>query len=418
MISQLIKIVLISSIVFPELCAGRANVCLDLNDILSLNWMPATLLQKVGADVYDTDVANKTFNGIDNRMEVMDGTIDDALTTMTFHRSMLNQYHCTKYVANQIVSEMSKTAFERRSGGSDPENVENDVTHKDKIKSSLLSDQGSSSYEDWLRKSATLDDLYRHHHSINNLMDTDLQSAKDNAVNTDKNQQISTKFDHQYHGDYIATHGAFLQPTIYHTSEVEQSYSKSDKIADIFEIALTALAYLSFGMFIVHLMMCISAVSNQQTTTANTRIVALNLSPAEINADEYEPHGTVTDSMESDEFKFRSIKEPNNSTPSTSETPNELARKILSIFDSALGAPKDKGQCFRYALCNATKYSRFINGKGKLFMGWWSFGVSWLSEKLTHNFVSKLEGLQAIIFGLGKANCKSVYPCMFVKDKQ
>lgn len=48
-------------------------------------------------------------------------------------------------------------------------------------------------------RSATLDDLYRHHHSINNLMDTDLQSAKDNVVNTDKNQQISTKFDNEYH---------------------------------------------------------------------------------------------------------------------------------------------------------------------------------------------------------------------------
>lgn len=47
-----------------------------------------------------------------------------------------------------------------------------------------------------------------------------------------------------------------------------------------------------------------------------------------------------------------------------------------------------------------------------------SFGVSWLSEKLTNRFVSKLESLQAIIFGLGKANCNSVYPCMFLKDKQ
>lgn len=86
MISQLIKIVLISSIVCSKLCVGRANVCLDLNDILSLNWMPATLLQKVGADVYDATVTNKTINGIDNRMGVMDGTIQDALTTMTFHR--------------------------------------------------------------------------------------------------------------------------------------------------------------------------------------------------------------------------------------------------------------------------------------------------------------------------------------------
>lgn len=64
---------------------------------------------------------------------------------------MLNRYHCTKYVANQIVSEMSKTAFERRSGGSDQVNLENEVAQKDKIKTSLL-DQGSSSYEDWLRK--------------------------------------------------------------------------------------------------------------------------------------------------------------------------------------------------------------------------------------------------------------------------
>lgn len=41
-------------------------------------------------------------------------------------------------------------------------------------------------------------------------------------------------------------------------SHSEHSSSKEHDLSDLFDIALTALAYLSFGMFVIHVIMCIS----------------------------------------------------------------------------------------------------------------------------------------------------------------
>lgn len=116
-------------------CKALGNVCLDVNDILSTNWMPGTLLEKIGSDdVIDRD--NKT-------VEILDGSISNALQTMNFHRSMMNQFMCRSYVANQIASEITKkTAFKRRIGEEQTEGVRNQ----------LMSDEGSAGYETWLRK--------------------------------------------------------------------------------------------------------------------------------------------------------------------------------------------------------------------------------------------------------------------------
>lgn len=49
------------------------------------------------------------------------------------------------------------------------------------------------------------------------------------------------------------------QPPKYHVyHEESHSSSKEHDLSDLFEIALTALAYLSFGLFIIHVCMCIS----------------------------------------------------------------------------------------------------------------------------------------------------------------
>lgn len=44
----------------------------------------------------------------------------------------------------------------------------------------------------------------------------------------------------------------------HHHHNKSPSYSKEKDLADLFEIALTALAFLSFGMFIINVVMCIS----------------------------------------------------------------------------------------------------------------------------------------------------------------
>lgn len=114
-------------------CNALANVCLDVNDILSTNWMPGTLLEKIEND--DVIVS-------DNKTEILDGSIRNALQTMNFHRSMMNQFMCRSYVANQIATEITKKTFKRRIGEEQTETSPKQ----------LMSDEGSTSYETWLRK--------------------------------------------------------------------------------------------------------------------------------------------------------------------------------------------------------------------------------------------------------------------------
>lgn len=68
-------------------------------------------------------------------------------------------------------------------------------------------------------------------------------------------------------GSYPNTHGEHIVVEDYgnhgggghdHSPKYHGGSKDKDKLADLFDIALTALAYLSFGMFIIQVIMCIS----------------------------------------------------------------------------------------------------------------------------------------------------------------
>ncbi|KAJ8976804.1 hypothetical protein NQ317_018463 [Molorchus minor] len=86
-------------------------------------------------------------------------------------------------------------------------------------------------------------------------------------------ETIVTIMSHLSYGGVQAVHE---QEHAYHSyppkyqGHHEESYSsKEHDLADLFDVALTALAFLSFGMFIVHIIMCISAAHKSTTTSAN-----------------------------------------------------------------------------------------------------------------------------------------------------
>lgn len=84
-----------------------------------------------------------------------------------------------------------------------------------------------------------------------------------------------------YHGDPPKYHG-----------QHESSYGGKDHdLSDLFDIALTALAFLSFGLFIVHVVMCISAaVSSQLSIIFKSRLIkALNISLYRITVPQLQP---------------------------------------------------------------------------------------------------------------------------------
>ncbi|XP_050300185.1 uncharacterized protein LOC126738755 [Anthonomus grandis grandis] len=409
--------------------AAFENVCVNLNDILSPKWMPATVFDKVVPRTHDYQDLNGTVNDFDKEA-TLDGSIEQAMKTMSFHRSMINQYLCRNYVANQIVAEVSKKSFHKRMGeelGMDEPNIK----ERETLKNNMLTDQGLASYEDWLRKSATLNDIYRNHNKRADMSDENLEDIRKTDIHeNDKISAISTKHDHDYHvltdsADYIiydsgghhnyySNHPpAHYPPKTYYQSYKKPSYNKGEKLADLFELALTTLAFLSFGMFLLHLLMSISVVSNNMTTTVSTRIVKFNAAPAAVNAESYETgYGLDTESplADSGEYrKFRSIQDTITDINPDNTISNEMAKRTLKIFSAAIDIDKDRGACLQNALCNASTYSRHVQGRNKLYMGLLSFGTSWLAENLSNQFVSKIQALQASLLGLGLANCDRIY---------
>nr|XP_022909414.1 uncharacterized protein LOC111420619 [Onthophagus taurus] len=388
---------------------------IDVDDILSDDLMPGNLLMLENANRSDTK---------DN---ITTGSLNDAMSTMDFHRSKMNEYLCRNYLAEQIVQDMTIPTFSRRSS-----------TTPLNSKESLMIDEGSKSYKDWLSKSATLEDIYRHYNTQSN----PTQSRRNDEVrNEEENEEYDTHvtnyvYEHPAkHTTYnlygsgsgygLATPSLSYYPSIlngnsnygtvsvhsYDSNHANQNYSpkynKEKDVTDLFDIALTALAYLSFGMFIVHVVMCIAAVTNNTTTVVT--MMPMSMGP--------EPTGEVEEAVRiKDNLNFRHKRQVQSDI-----NINELARKILTSIEAALVANEDKGSCLRLQLCENNKYSRGLNDNGKLWIPVWSLGMSWLSGKLIKNVpaaTSMLDGLKASILGLGKANCDRIYKDCNLHDER
>ncbi|CAH1994998.1 unnamed protein product [Acanthoscelides obtectus] len=125
---------------------------IDVNDILSEDLMPTSLL------IWENPEKARKFKN-DSASEVTkfksDGRLTNAMETMGFHRTMMNQYLCRSYIADRIVSNMTLTRIKRRMGHSSGEQANfTDVENKaaSLIKNNLMNDEGSSGYQDWLLK--------------------------------------------------------------------------------------------------------------------------------------------------------------------------------------------------------------------------------------------------------------------------
>ncbi|XP_050512971.1 uncharacterized protein LOC126888653 [Diabrotica virgifera virgifera] len=335
-----------------------------LDDILSEDYMPTTLLMLENPKIirkYENSTADSK---IDKTILGLDGSLGKAMETMDFHRSMMNQYMCRSFVAEQIVANMSTSRVKRRMGHVTSGVGESSSPQTD-ISKNLIYDEGSSGYQDWLSKSATLEDIYRHYDNpqdrIDVVEDVDDGNPEDfeegyNVEDINK-QETKAALNHRHEETYYSAAGypgpsysnsygppnyspssygqqsynppnynqptysqpSYNQPTYggspdyhqntgggggyqqhqpeshgsyephfpepeYHNSppapkyHVYNYYSKDKDLSDLFEIALTGLAFLAFKMFIVHVIMCIASTTTTNTTTT-TVAMAMSMSP-------------------------------------------------------------------------------------------------------------------------------------------
>ncbi|XP_058816082.1 uncharacterized protein LOC131679387 [Topomyia yanbarensis] len=333
----------------------------------------------------------------------------------------------------------------------------NNLVSKDR----MLYDQGSSGYKDWLSKSSTLDDIYRNYLSPSlsaNSSDHQPQSHRANASPTSNPRTSEDEYfdegvitgyavqqpDPQpgYHSSYNHYRNPYQypsqQPPIYgpqpaasknfHQHELlqgeasydsargdysyhpaiefeEKSVSKGLGLKDLFDIALTTLAFLSFGMFILQVIMCITMTK----TDANMMMIPVDGGGGELEG------GTE------EEVRRRTARSLPMSDGARLGEINAIARKVLDSMDAAVFAMQDEGQCAQKTICEGNRFSRELKFTRRYWMAVWNLGVSWLTGNMVEEEARPgtiLGCLRAMMIGLGGGDCDKSYNCSKEQARQ
>lgn len=171
------------------------------------------------------------------------------------------------------------------------------------------------------------------------------------------------------------------------------SEMKAVNLKDIFEIALTTLAFLSFGMFIVQVIMCISMAKHNDQTV---------MLPMEMTADGGE--------VEAAEMEVRVKRSVNHIDPNIQQI-NEISRRALRSFEAFVIAKHDNGECLKRFICENNKFSRKTVDLQKYLIPLLGLSLSWVSNKINDQpITANLDNLQASIIGIGNGSCTR-YKC-------
>lgn len=169
---------------------------------------------------------------------------------------------------------------------------------------------------------------------------------------------------------------------------------KSIGIKDLFDIALTTLAFLSFGMFIIQVIMCITMAKGQDSSV---------MLPMEMTADGGE--------VEAAELEVRVKRAIRDHSPDNIKQINDISKRTLQSIEAFVQAKDDRGQCLKKFICENNKFSRTALDIQKYTIPIFGISLSYLSNKL-NNFpiTANLDHIQASLVGLGNGNC-SMFKC-------
>lgn len=136
---------------------------LSFDDILNENLMPAALMLIERKD--SSTWRNLSSEKLDNEFECVtkekikeDGGFPNALHSMLFHRKMINEFLCSKFVAEKILEDIQPTQMKKRLGlavksSSEIESMKNNsLSAHNTVTKRMLFDEGSYQYKNWLAK--------------------------------------------------------------------------------------------------------------------------------------------------------------------------------------------------------------------------------------------------------------------------
>ncbi|XP_055600369.1 uncharacterized protein LOC129749419 isoform X2 [Uranotaenia lowii] len=197
-------------------------------------------------------------------------------------------------------------------------------------------------------------------------------------------------------GDYYHIHRLEYEHEKEHHHE-----GKSLALKDLFDIALTTLAFLSFGMFILQVIMCLTmtnADTNLMVPVATTELTGEGVEEVRIGGRRR---------------RRRSLLELNQ-LQRLSEI-NEIARKVLDSMDAAIHAKEDSGRCSQFVICEGNQLSTGLKYIRRYWMAVWNLGISWLTGNLVDEESRSgviLDCLKSMIVGLGGGDCRKSFHCV------
>ncbi|XP_052862932.1 uncharacterized protein LOC128269488 [Anopheles cruzii] len=441
--------------------ADDLGFLVDVEGILDEHLMPVSYL------MLDGDPARQGAGEVESRMEsfsagngteldpvLLDASYSRALSTMGFHRNMINLYRCNGYLAKRILAEAypvgkSTAQLSKRMSSAHPNG--NATLAAMMTDNSMLYDQGSAGYREWLTKTATLDDISQNYlsqrvaHGTTRVGEVAGGAPPGEEQDLEFDEGVITGYavqpapigasnpvyypvpDHPYRREVAGVPRELLQGEAAsgygrpgdrgdyyyaggHPAALEVDHKALRKpgggsvgLKDLFDIALTTLAFLSFGMFILQVIMCITM------TKPETGMMILPTQPIEVEVEEGEVRHRAA----------RHLADPGPDRPAVHEV-HELNRLAAQALDSVDVMRTGDQRCLQRSLCTVNRFARTVKTIKFYWIPVWSLAVCWKagdgqfraspSERPTPSNVI-MSCLIATLAGLGNDNCRKLYRC-------
>ncbi|KAL0270982.1 UNVERIFIED_CONTAM: hypothetical protein PYX00_008235 [Menopon gallinae] len=313
----------------------------------------------------------------------------EALNTMTYHRSMMNEYLCRNYLANEIMDTVRNRTIDKRLG--------RPAMNVRLARDSMMEDSGSEKYKDWLSRSTTLQDIYRHYEGM---PEGDSLQGSQTAPIGDGDVTGYAFLGEKSVGHGLGDFGPSYHHGYHHFEHFEDEYEHEEKglkLKEIFDLALTAIAFLAFGAFVTETMIYGFGAQNQEAQM----MIMSPVAGGNGIAFKSNVEGPTLPNTNARSIPSRDV---------SNDVLNEISKQVLTSIEALSVFDRDGGECLRRVLCENNKYARTLSGGQKIWLPLWSFGASWIAGKFAkpdNNVL--LENLKAALFGFGDANCEKLY---------